>query len=131
MTDLNPLDLLKEELESDDVGSRVNAIHKLRIVATLLGPDGCKNTLLPFLDCINIASLSSRSKGGRRSFVCNCRATRSDCVIMNIYTALCSETSKCHWFHCCKLCRGRTRQSSEIWQLNLWSASWQMFQIQT
>lgn len=65
MTDLNPLDLLKEELESDDVGSRVNAIHKLRIVATLLGPDGCKNTLLPFLDCINIASLSSHSKGGR------------------------------------------------------------------
>jgi hypothetical protein len=32
------MDLLKEELETDEIGSRVNAIHKLRIVATILGP---------------------------------------------------------------------------------------------
>ena len=50
MDNLNPMDLLKEELESDDVAARVNAIHKLRVVGTLLGPDGIKSVLLPFLD---------------------------------------------------------------------------------
>lgn len=47
---LNPMDLLKEELDCDEVGARVNCIHKLRIVGTLLGVDGIKNHLLPYLD---------------------------------------------------------------------------------
>lgn len=57
MDNLNPMDLLKEELESDEVGARVNAIHKLRVVGTLLGPDGIKNVLLPFLDGSNALTL--------------------------------------------------------------------------
>lgn len=51
MENLNALDVLKEELETDEVAPKVNAIHKIRIVATLMGPDGIRNTLLPFLDC--------------------------------------------------------------------------------
>jgi hypothetical protein len=57
MDNLNPMDLLKEELESDEVAARVNAIHKLRVVGTLLGPDGIKNVLLPFLDGITCSQL--------------------------------------------------------------------------
>ena len=43
-------DLFKEELENDEPFLRVNAIHRLSVVATLQGTDGIKNQLLPFLD---------------------------------------------------------------------------------
>ncbi len=37
MVDSNPLDLLREELENDEIHLRVNAIHRIRIIATILG----------------------------------------------------------------------------------------------
>lgn len=40
--DANALEVLKEEMTSDELYLRVNAIHRLSIVATLLGPDGIK-----------------------------------------------------------------------------------------
>lgn len=45
-------DLFKEELESDEPYLRVNTVHRLSVVATLLGTDGIKSVLLPFLDSI-------------------------------------------------------------------------------
>eukprot|EP00825_Cyclidium_porcatum_P000523 TRINITY_DN10164_c0_g1_i2.p1 TRINITY_DN10164_c0_g1~~TRINITY_DN10164_c0_g1_i2.p1 ORF type:complete len:203 (+),score=48.00 TRINITY_DN10164_c0_g1_i2:84-692(+) len=48
--DINPLELLKEEMENDDVAIRVNAMHRLKIVAAILGPEGIKQQLLPYLD---------------------------------------------------------------------------------
>lgn len=39
MTDVNPFDLLREEMESDETHLRVNAIHRLKIVATLIGTE--------------------------------------------------------------------------------------------
>lgn len=39
MTDLNPFDLLREEMESDETHLRVNAIHRLKIVATIMGSE--------------------------------------------------------------------------------------------
>lgn len=47
---VNAFVLLKEEMENDEISIRVNAIHRLKIVATLLTPDDIKNHLLPFLD---------------------------------------------------------------------------------
>ena len=41
--EISPLDLLKEEMENDEVALRVNAIHRMKIVATCLGPEGVKN----------------------------------------------------------------------------------------
>ena len=38
MENLNPLDLLKEEMEIDDIASRVNTIHKIPIVVSLMTP---------------------------------------------------------------------------------------------
>lgn len=37
------METLKEELESDELYLRVNAIHRMSIVATILGIDGIKN----------------------------------------------------------------------------------------
>ena len=37
-------------MESDDVAIKVNNIHKLPIVLTLMTPDAIKNSLLPYLE---------------------------------------------------------------------------------
>jgi len=38
MDNLSALDLLKEEMEIDDIASRVNTIHKIPIVVSLMAP---------------------------------------------------------------------------------------------
>jgi len=55
MSDLNAFDLLREEMESDETHLRVNAIHRLKIVATLQGTEGIKSTLLPYIDSKDIS----------------------------------------------------------------------------
>ncbi|EGR34557.1 protein phosphatase 2 regulatory subunit A, alpha isoform, putative [Ichthyophthirius multifiliis] len=51
MTDSStPFELLKEEMEQDEIYIRVNAIHRIKIVATLMGHDFVKSTLLPFIE---------------------------------------------------------------------------------
>ena len=40
---MEALDVLKEEMESDELHYRVNAIHRLKIIGTVMGPDGIKN----------------------------------------------------------------------------------------
>lgn len=50
MENLNPLDVLKEELDTDDVAQKINAVHRMRIIATIMGPEGIRSVLLPFLD---------------------------------------------------------------------------------
>lgn len=44
------MDVLKEDLDTDEVAAKVNAVHKVRIVASIMGVEGIKTTLLPFLD---------------------------------------------------------------------------------
>ena len=39
-------------MDSDEIYLRVNAIHRLKIVAAVIGPEKVKNDLLPFIDCI-------------------------------------------------------------------------------
>lgn len=43
MDSANPIDVLKEEMDNEEVSMRVNAIHRLRIVATLIGSDKIKS----------------------------------------------------------------------------------------
>lgn len=50
MENLNPFELLKEELDTDDLAVRINAIHKLSIVGTLMPTEAIKTTLIPYLD---------------------------------------------------------------------------------
>lgn len=50
MDNINPLELLKEEMENDDIASKVNTIHKIPIVVSLMSPEAIKNTLLPYLE---------------------------------------------------------------------------------
>lgn len=50
MSDLNPINLLKEDMESDEIAIRVNALHRLKIVATIVPQEEIKNILLPYLE---------------------------------------------------------------------------------
>ena len=43
MVDTNPVELLKEEMESDEISIRVNAIHRTKIIASVIGFEGIKN----------------------------------------------------------------------------------------
>ena len=53
MENTNPFEFFKEELESDEMAVKVNTIHKISIIATLMTPDAIKNTMLPFLDGVS------------------------------------------------------------------------------
>lgn len=50
MDPVGAFELLKEELDNDEIYVRVNAIHRLKTVAVLIGTEGIKSNLLPFLD---------------------------------------------------------------------------------
>lgn len=50
MDSFNPLDVLREEMENEEVALRVNAIHRMRLVATLLPADKIKSQLIPYID---------------------------------------------------------------------------------
>jgi len=39
---VNPMDLLKDEMEYDEISNRINAIHRLRVIASLLTGDQIK-----------------------------------------------------------------------------------------
>jgi hypothetical protein len=47
---LNPFELLKEEMENDEVAIRVNAIHRLKTVVTVLGGESFKSQILPYIE---------------------------------------------------------------------------------
>jgi hypothetical protein len=48
---LSPMEVVQEEMTSDSIAHRVNTIHRLPIIATVLGSEQSKATLLPYLDC--------------------------------------------------------------------------------
>ena len=46
---VNPLEMLREEMESDDLAIRVNAIHRAKIVACAMTPETVRSQLIPYL----------------------------------------------------------------------------------
>lgn len=47
--DPSALDLLKEEIGSDETYVKVNSVHRLKTIATILGSEGVKQQLMPYL----------------------------------------------------------------------------------
>jgi serine/threonine-protein phosphatase 2A regulatory subunit A len=47
---LNAFELLKEEMDNDEVSVRVNAMHRLKTVVTVMGTDSFKSTILPYIE---------------------------------------------------------------------------------
>lgn len=53
MESINAIDLLKEEMQTDEVHLKVNAIHRLKTVAYAVSRDDFRNQLIPYLDKLN------------------------------------------------------------------------------
>jgi hypothetical protein len=50
MEDINALDLLKEEMETEEVHLKVNAIHRLKTVILSIGVDDTVKKLYTYLE---------------------------------------------------------------------------------
>jgi serine/threonine-protein phosphatase 2A regulatory subunit A len=50
MDDIDALALLKEEMETDEVHLKVNAIHRLKIVILSVGVDDTIKKVIPYLE---------------------------------------------------------------------------------
>ena len=55
MEDINALELLKEELETEEINLKVNAIHRLKTVILCLGVEDTIKKLIPYLESIPLA----------------------------------------------------------------------------
>lgn len=50
MSEVLPMDLLRDEMASDQLAVRINAIHRLPIVAAIMKNDGVVKDLIPYLE---------------------------------------------------------------------------------
>lgn len=48
---LNALALLQEEMKTEEIHLKVNAIHRLKTVIASIGMEKTVETLIPYLDC--------------------------------------------------------------------------------
>ncbi|CAD8201014.1 unnamed protein product [Paramecium octaurelia] len=48
----NPMDIFKDDMENEEVYLKVNAMHRVRVIATLLGTDKIKSVLLPYFETL-------------------------------------------------------------------------------
>ncbi len=49
-----PVNVLLDDLKSDDLRKRVNSVKNLNVIASALGPDRTKSELIPYLSGIKI-----------------------------------------------------------------------------
>lgn len=47
---VNALSLLKEEMQTEEIHLKVNAIHRLKTVILSIGPSEVQSSLIPYLE---------------------------------------------------------------------------------
>ena len=58
MEDINALDLLKEEMETEEIHLKVNAIHRMKTVILCIGIEETIKKLIPYIEGIYILFFS-------------------------------------------------------------------------
>ena len=58
-----PVNLIIDELKSDDIRKRINSVKNLNLIASTIGPDRTKAELVPFLSG-KLVLLCVRTSGG-------------------------------------------------------------------
>lgn len=48
--EINALELLKEEMQTEEIHLKVNAVHRLKVVVLCIGKENTASQLLPYLD---------------------------------------------------------------------------------
>ena len=88
---INALTLLKEEMQTEEIHLKVNAIHRLKTVILSIGINDTNTQLIPYLECkqsapVALPSLiasppcSPHPGAGRRSALRHRRGTRQHLV---------------------------------------------------
>ncbi len=68
--DINALDLLQEEMKTDEIHLKVNAIHRMKTVILSIGTDDTNKKLIEYLEgkCTHcVISCRPHQERGRRS----------------------------------------------------------------
>ena len=76
MEDIDALALLKEELETEEVHLKVNAIHRLKTVIMCIGVDDTIKKLIPYLESKNQRRLNHVQVSLRRKMMKFCLLSR-------------------------------------------------------
>ena len=76
MEDIDALALLKEELETEEVHLKVNAIHRLKTVIMCIGVDDTIKKLIPYLESKNQSRLNHVQVSLRRKMMKFCSLSR-------------------------------------------------------
>lgn len=76
MEDIDALALLKEELETEEVHLKVNAIHRLKTVIMCIGVDDTIKKLIPYLESKNQRRLNHVQVSLRRKMMKFCSLSR-------------------------------------------------------
>jgi len=50
MKEINPIQLLKEEMDADEVNLKVNAIHRMKTIMLAMSPDEIRGDLFKYLN---------------------------------------------------------------------------------
>uniref|UniRef100_A0A4W5L613 Uncharacterized protein n=1 Tax=Hucho hucho TaxID=62062 RepID=A0A4W5L613_9TELE len=58
--ELYPINLLTEEMRTDETETRIRSMRRLRTVAQALGPDRTRSELLPFLSRTATSTMRAR-----------------------------------------------------------------------
>ena len=53
MDDFNALDLLKEEMETEEIHLKVNVIHRLKTIILAIGVEDTIKKLIPYLESMS------------------------------------------------------------------------------
>lgn len=59
MDDINALELLKEEMETEEIHLKVNAIHRLKTVILCIGVEDTVKKLIPYLESKLLSPLNN------------------------------------------------------------------------
>jgi serine/threonine-protein phosphatase 2A regulatory subunit A len=51
--EINALELLQQEMKTDEVHLKVNAIHRMKTVILCIGPEATAKELVEYLECKN------------------------------------------------------------------------------
>lgn len=85
MEDINALDLLKEEMETEEIHLKVNVIHRTKTVILSIGVEDTIKKLIPYFESNSpLLIFSFDRERRRRSPICHCRRAGKSLVRITV-----------------------------------------------
>jgi len=97
MEDINALDLLREELETDEIHLKVNAIHRMKTVILAIGVEDTQKKLIPYLESKFLSSHQQHYLT-KRTMRCSSQLQKNSATfgkILSLTPGNCFPTKRC------------------------------------